>query len=454
MNITVIGVGYVGIVTGIVHAYFGNRVVCVDNDRDKINKLNQGILPIYEPGLKEMLSKVRSNITFTSDYNEGMKNVEVIFIAVDTPSEADGSPNVSHVHAVANSIAHSLIADGVIIVNKSTVPIGCGCWVESLIHEAFKEKYGAVYKKVFYIVSNPEFLREGSAVFDMLYPDRIILGTDSEYAKEKMIRLYEPFVEQTFDTPSHIQGLKQKNKPVVVETDIVSAELIKYTANAFLALKISFINEIACLSEKLGADILDVAEGIGLDQRIGKDFLNAGVGWGGSCFGKDTNALIHIAKNYGIDFNITKACRKVNYDMRKNIVKKIQSELKIIDGRTIALMGLSFKPNTDDLRDSPAIDIARELLELNAKVKVYDPVAMERAKTELTGLNIEYADTVEALFEQADGAVLVTEWPIFNEIDWNMMKEKMRHSLIFDGRNYFDHNKLESLGFRVIGVGR
>lgn len=452
MNVTVIGVGYVGIVTGIVHAYLGNDVVCIDSDKQKIAKLNQGILPIYEPGLEELFYKIRDNITFTEDYALALKNSEIVFVAVGTPSKEDGSPSDKNIREVVNYLVQHLIKEDVIIVNKSTVPIGSGNWMQSRIDEELKKKYGT--KKLFHIVSNPEFLREGSAIYDMLYPDRIILGADNEYAKKKLLSLYEPIVKRTFIPPSHIEEVQYESKPVIFETNIVTAELIKYSANAFLALKISFINEIACLSERIGADIIDVANGIGLDKRIGKSFLEAGIGWGGSCFGKDTDALMHIAKEYDINLNIVNECRKLNYDMRKLAVKKIQSELKIVAGKTIGIMGLTFKPGTDDLRDSPAIDIAQELLKLNAKVRAYDPVAMERAKIQFEGMEIEYVKSLEDLFEQADGVVLATSWSMFPKIDWNAIKEKMRFPLLFDGRNCLDQEKMKSIGFRIIGVGR
>ena len=452
MNVTVIGVGYVGIVTGIGHAYLGNDVVCIDSDKQKIAKLNQGILPIYEPGLEELFYKIRDNITFTEDYALALKNSEIVFVAVGTPSKEDGSPSDKNIREVVNYLVQHLIKEDVIIVNKSTVPIGSGNWMQSRIDEELKKKYGT--KKLFHIVSNPEFLREGSAIYDMLYPDRIILGADNEYAKKKLLSLYEPIVKRTFIPPSHIEEVQYESKPVIFETNIVTAELIKYSANAFLALKISFINEIACLSERIGADIIDVANGIGLDKRIGKSFLEAGIGWGGSCFGKDTDALMHIAKEYDINLNIVNECRKLNYDMRKLAVKKIQSELKIVAGKTIGIMGLTFKPGTDDLRDSPAIDIAQELLKLNAKVRAYDPVAMERAKIQFEGMEIEYVKSLEDLFEQADGVVLATSWSMFPKIDWNAIKEKMRFPLLFDGRNCLDQEKMKSIGFRIIGVGR
>ena len=452
MNVTVIGVGYVGIVTGIVHAYLGNDVVCIDSDKQKIAKLNQGILPIYEPGLEELFYKIRDNITFTEDYALALKNSEIVFVAVGTPSKEDGSPSDKNIREVVNYLVQHLIKEDVIIVNKSTVPIGSGNWMQSRIDEELKKKYGT--KKLFHIVSNPEFLREGSAIYDMLYPDRIILGADNEYAKKKLLSLYEPIVKRTFIPPSHIEEVQYESKPVIFETNIVTAELIKYSANAFLALKISFINEIACLSERIGADIIDVANGIGLDKRIGKSFLEAGIGCGGSCFGKDTDALMHIAKEYDINLNIVNECRKLNYDMRKLAVKKIQSELKIVAGKTIGIMGLTFKPGTDDLRDSPAIDIAQELLKLNAKVRAYDPVAMERAKIQFEGMEIEYVKSLEDLFEQADGVVLATSWSMFQKIDWNAIKEKMRFPLLFDGRNCLDQEKMKSIGFRIIGVGR
>ena len=454
MKIAVVGTGYVGLATGIVQAYLGNEVICLDNDHDKIEKLKRGILTIYEPGLEELFDSSRDNISFTTDYRQAVTGAEIIIISVGTPSNADGTPNVKSIHEAATRIGQSLARDNVIIVNKSTVPIGSGKWVEMLIREAFRARNDPEVGCAFHVVSNPEFLREGSAIYDTLYPDRIVLGTDNEYAKDKMVALLKPIMEHSFEKPLFLPDKGKLHQPALVITDMVTAELIKYSSNAFLALKISFINEIGCISEMIDADILKVAEGVGLDKRIGPDFLKAGIGWGGSCFGKDTITLINTAKEYGLHLNIIDACIKVNSSMRSNMIKKIQAELKILKGKTIGIMGLSFKPDTDDLRDSPAVDIAKKLVGMGTKVRAFDPMTMEKARQEFDGLDIEYVSSYEKLFDKADAVVLATEWLVFREVDWAGLINIMRIPLVFDGRNFLDRARLEKIGYKVIGVGR
>ncbi|NDF15427.1 UDP-glucose/GDP-mannose dehydrogenase family protein, partial [bacterium] len=341
----------------------------------------------------------------------------------------------------------------VVIVNKSTVPIGSGNWVESLVRDAYR---AANPKKAsaFVVASNPEFLREGSALTDMLYADRVVVGADDQKALEVLRRLYQPLLEQTFEAPAFLPRPEGFRAVHFLTSDLQSAELIKYAANAFLALKISFINEIAELSEKVGADIQHVSRGIGLDSRIGNRFLQAGIGWGGSCFGKDTAALISTGKEYGLSMPITQAAREVNSRQRARMVEILMSELKILKGRKIGILGLSFKPFTDDLRDAPAFDISVRLLERGAKVVAFDPVSMDRAKKEWKGTEIEYASTAEAVFSEADAVLLVTEWPEFKGIAFETCAASMKNRLILDGRGLLDPARLASSGIRLITLGK
>jgi UDPglucose 6-dehydrogenase len=339
-------------------------------------------------------------------------------------------------------------------VNKSTVPIGCGNWVEALVRESFEARNGHRPKGRFSVASNPEFLREGSALRDSLYPDRVVLGADDPRALDCLYALYKPVLEQTFAAPAFLPRPEGLGAVPLITTDLASAELIKYAANAFLSLKVSFINEVAQLAEKVGADITQIGKGIGLDARIGHRFLEAGIGWGGSCFGKDTSALIATAREYGLTMPIVQAAREVNYRQRDRVVEKLLSELKILKGRTIGLLGLAFKPHTDDLRDAPALDIARKLIERGAKVRAHDPVAQARARREFPDLPICYADTLELLAFEADALLLVTEWPDYREAPWEEMAGVMRTPLIVDGRNFLDRARLEQSGFRYLGMGR
>src|SRR5271170_7219963 len=361
MKVWIIGTGYVGLTTGVCLGYLGHKVTCIDSDTNKIGMLQAGKTPIYEPFLTELMAAAQPNLQFCTDYAGAVKDADVIFIAVGTPPSADGSPDLRYLSEAARGIGQHYDGNFAVVVNKSTVPIGSGNWVGSLVREAFQQSNGRKADGVFAVASNPEFLREGSALHDSLYPDRVVIGADERQTAEVLYSLYRPILDQNFQAPPYLPRPEELAAVPLISTDLASAELIKYAANAFLALKISYINEIGQLSEKVGADIAQVAKGIGLDARIGTRFLQAGIGWGGSCFGKDTSALIATAAEYGLEMPIVKAACEINRRQRERVVDKLLAELRILKGRTIGLLGLAFKPNTDDLREAPAIDIARRL---------------------------------------------------------------------------------------------
>ncbi|WP_245575099.1 UDP-glucose dehydrogenase family protein [Meiothermus rufus] len=453
MKVAVIGTGYVGITTGVTLAYVGHQVTCVDVDPQKLALLRAGKAPIYEPNLEELMHLARERLRFTDTYAEAVPEANVIYIAVGTPPTADGSPDLRYVQAAAEGIGQHLSEKFTVIVNKSTVPIGSGNWVESLVQAAYEARHGKRAKGTFAVASNPEFLREGSAIYDSLYPDRIVVGAERTEALEVLYNLYRPILEQSFIEPAFQPRPNTMKAVPLISADLASAELIKYAANAFLSVKISFINEIANLAERVGADITQIARGIGLDSRIGPRFLQAGIGWGGSCFGKDTAALIATAKEYGLSMPIVEAAREVNYRQRERIIEKLQRELKILKGRTIGLLGLTFKPNTDDLRDSPALDLAERLLRHGVRVRVHDPVALEKAKQQNPDLAVEYYQSVLELAEEADALVLVTDWAIYRELDWESLAQLMKNPLVVDGRNFLDKKRLIKAGFQHVGVG-
>jgi len=453
MKVAVIGSGYVGITTGVTMAYIGHQVTCVDVDPRKLALLRSGKAHIYEPGLEELMYVARERLTFTDSYAEAIPDSDVIFVAVGTPSTPDGSPDLRFVQAAAEGIGHHLNGAFAVIVNKSTVPIGSGNWVESLVQTAYETKNGKKARGNFAVASNPEFLREGSAIYDSLYPDRIVVGAEREEALKMLYNLYRPLIEQSFAEPSFQPRPNAMKAVPLISADLASAELIKYAANAFLSVKISFINEIGALAERVGADVTQIARGIGLDSRIGPRFLQAGIGWGGSCFGKDTAALVSTGKEYGLSMPIVQAAREVNYRQRERMIEKLQRELKILKGRTIGLLGLAFKPNTDDLRDSPALDMAQRLIKHGAKVRVHDPIALEQAKQQNPDLAIEYCESVMDLAEDADAVVLVTDWAIYRDLDWEGMAKLMKKPLVVDGRNFLDKQRLTRAGFHHVGVG-
>ncbi len=426
-KIAIIGTGYVGLTTGVCLAHLGHKITCVDKNKNKVRKLKKGIIPIYEPGLNEILKKHQRNIEFTTNLKNAVNKSEVIFITVGTPSRKDRDIDMTYFKRAINEVAN-LLKEYKVIVNKSTVPVSTGDWTKKEI-----KKY---YKGDFAVVSNPEFLREGSALKDFLGPDRIVIGVEDKKAKNIMLDIYS-----SIKTPKII-------------TDIRSAELIKYASNAFLATKISFINEIATICEKTGGDIEKVAEGIGYDKRIGKHFLKAGIGFGGSCFPKDIDGLIKIADKKNYNFRLLKAVSLVNKNQQKNFVRKIKKILKKINGDTICIWGLSFKPNTDDVRKSPAIEIIKRLQKTNYKIRVYDPIAIENAKRELSLKNIKFYKSAFEAVKNSDVLVLVTEWPEFSEIDMKKVKNLMRRPYFLDGRNQFEPKKMKKLGFYYQSIGR
>ncbi len=433
MRITVIGTGYVGLVAGTCFAESGNTVTCIDIDAEKVRKLRDGIIPIYEPGLEELLRRnVRDErLFFTTSYEEGMKDAEIAFIAVGTPPGEDGSADVQYVLAAAKSIAEQM-KGYMVVVDKSTVPVGTAAKVAETISAHTNHEFD--------VVSNPEFLKEGTAIDDFLKPNRVVIGSSSERAKRIMDDLYEPFV--------------RTGNPII-HMDVPSAELTKYAANAMLATRISFMNEIANVCDLVGANVDHVRRGIGSDERIGSRFLFSGVGYGGSCFPKDVKAIVHTADQNGYDFKILKAVEHVNELQKQLLFRFITDRFgKDLSGKRFALWGLAFKPNTDDMREAPAIVLANALVEAGATVVAHDPEAMEEAKEIYLGDKIEYANGPMAAVEGADALVLVTEWNEFRRPDFDRIKASLKQPVIFDGRNIWSRTKLEAMGFEYRGIGR
>ncbi|MBI5390923.1 UDP-glucose/GDP-mannose dehydrogenase family protein [Candidatus Woesearchaeota archaeon] len=430
MDITVIGTGYVGLTLGVCLASLGNSVTCVDIDAGKINQLREGIIPIYEPGLKDLLGINKERLIFTTDFKKGVETAEVIFLAVGTPSNADGSVDLQYVLAAAKSIGEHM-NEYKLIVNKSTVPVGCADLVKATVSKNLKHGIH------FDMASNPEFLREGQAIHDFLEPDRIVIGVETERAKEIMLQIYK--------------SIEKPERPVMV-TDVKSAELIKYASNAFLATKISFINEIARYCEKTGADVKEVAKGMGLDSRIGGSFLQAGAGYGGSCFPKDVKALMDMGIKATTPFEILTATEKVNEEQKKEISNKAKKMLGSVHGKKIGVWGLAFKPKTDDMREAPSLTIIKELLEEGANIVAFDPVAKEVSKRLLPG--IVYAKTPAEAAEAADLLILITEWDEFKYLDFKKIKNVMKQPQILDARNAFDPKEMKELGFVYRGIGR
>ncbi|MEW6525298.1 MAG: UDP-glucose/GDP-mannose dehydrogenase family protein [Spirochaetota bacterium] len=442
MKISVVGTGYVGLVTGTCFAVMGNTVICVDTDSDKIEKLKKGIIPIYEPGLDELVVEnyKKGNLLFTTDIKEALEKTNVMFIAVGTPMGEDGSADLRHVLDVAQSIGRFMTHD-MIVVDKSTVPVGTAEKVKATIQEELKKR-GVTFKVT--VVSNPEFLKEGAAVEDFMRPDRVIIGTDDDEALNVMKELYAPF------THSHER---------FIAMDIRSAEMTKYAANAMLATKISFMNEMANICEKVGADVNMVRIGIGSDHRIGYSFIYPGVGYGGSCFPKDVQALIKTSRDYGYEPKIITAVEEVNARQKLSLVDKVVKRFgQDLSGKVFAIWGLAFKPETDDMREAASITIIKELLKRNAKVKAYDPKATEQAKGYyLKGLqNIEYCDSKYDALTGAEALLLVTEWKEFRSPDFDEVKKRLKNPVIFDGRNQYNIKKLQKDGFEIyqIGVGK
>jgi UDPglucose 6-dehydrogenase len=458
MRVTVIGTGYVGTVTGACLSYLGHRVTCVDTDEAKISKLRRGESPIYEPHLPELLARAadRGGIDFTTDLRGAVAESDVIFIAVGTPPLPTGEADLSYLASAAHGIGAAM--DGAryrVVVNKSTVPVGSGNLVETLVREGIQEASPAGRREIrFGVASNPEFLREGCAVADSLYPDRIVVGASDARTLDVMRELYAPLVAQSFSPPPGVPRPASMGEVKLLSATLTSAEMIKYAANAFLAMKIGFANEIANICERVGAEAPEVMAGMGLDSRIGARFLNPGVGWGGSCFGKDIRALLHTAAEYGYEGKLLRASLEVNAAQRQMVVQKLQEKLFILKGRTIGLLGLAFKPDTDDLRDAPSIYLAERLLQIDARVKAYDPIAMPACREQRPDLKIRYAESALDLAQDADALVVVTEWRQFLDLDLRQLAQAMATPILVDGRNLFSPEEAIAAGFDYTGVGR
>ncbi len=428
-KICVLGAGYVGLVTGTCFADLGNQVICVDIDEEKIAKLKAGIMPFYEPGLEEMVRRNAQSgrLRFTTSYPEGIKEAEFVFIAVDTPSGAEGEADLKYIRMAAEGIAE-VMDHPLIIVNKSTVPIGTGDWVAEIVEDYADPEIE------FAVVSNPEFLREGAAIGDFLNPDRIVLGSTNREAAEQVAQLYLSL-----------------RAPIMI-TDLRTAEMIKYASNAYLANRISFINEIASICEKLGADVKEVAIGMGYDKRIGPDYLDAGLGWGGSCFPKDVKALEHMASTHGCHPQLLRAVMEINRDQKMRVIQALREVVGTLHGKTIGILGLAFKPNTDDMRQAPSIEVIHLLTNEGVRIKAYDPAAMPVAKRILP--DVTYCQDAYEVAKDSDALIAVTEWNEFQHLDMVRIKELMRQPILIDGRNIYDPQKLGELGFIYRGVGR
>jgi UDPglucose 6-dehydrogenase len=438
VNISIIGSGYVGLVTGACLAELGNKVICADNDNKKITELKKGLMPIYEPGLEELIEiNVRKKrLKFSLNIRDAVLGAEVIFIAVGTPSLENGEADLTGIENVARNIAVNMTGYR-LIVEKSTVPVETGEWVKQTISNYVKRNIK------FDVASNPEFLREGSAISDFMRPDRIVIGVESKKAREILVSLYKPL-----------------NAAILI-TNIKSAELIKHASNSFLATKISFINAVSRICEKVGANVLEVAQGLGLDKRIGRAFLDAGVGYGGSCFPKDVDAFIKISEKLGYDFQLLKAVKKINLEQKTALLNKIKDTLWIIKDKTIGILGLSFKPNTDDIRQAPSLDIIQALLQEGACIRAYDPQAIDKAKEALGRINIRPSQKCRIKFckdpydvcKSSDCLLIITEWDEFKELDFLRVRKLLKRPFIIDGRNIYEPKSLKRLGFIYTGIG-
>lgn len=437
MKIAIVGTGYVGLVTGTCFAEMGTEVFCIDIDHNKIDKLKNGIIPIFEPGLDEMVERNHKagRLNFTTDLSSILNEVDIVFSAVGTPPDEDGSADLKYVLDVARTIGQEL-NKYMVIVTKSTVPVGTAKLIKKTIQNEL-DKRGLTDLK-FDVASNPEFLKEGAAITDFMQPDRVVVGVESEEAKQLMERLYKPFTLNNYR---------------IIYTDIPSAEMIKYAANAMLATRISFMNDIANMCEIVGADINMVRKGIGADVRIGSKFLYAGCGYGGSCFPKDVKALIHTADNLGYEMKILEAVEEVNESQKKILFEKLMKYYdNDIKGKTIAVWGLAFKPKTDDMREAPSLVIIDKILEAGGKVKAYDPVAMEEAKR-ILGDSITYAKDIYDATLEADAILMVTEWNEFRLPTWEVIKKTMKKPVVFDGRNIYNKQEMNEIGFDYFGIG-
>ena len=430
IKICIIGTGYVGLVTGVCLAEIGHSVICIDNNKEKINKLKRGVSPIFEPGLSDLIKKniKKGGLLFSEDIDYGVKNSNVIFICVNTPTQKNGKTDLRYIQTVAKEVARAMDTYKV-IVSKSTMPVG----TSQKIKEIMKRLHNP--KVTFDIVSNPEFLREGTAIKDFLKPDRIVMGTETEKAKKIMASIYKPI------------------KAPIIFTGIEASEIIKHACNSFLATKISFINAVANICEKNGGEIEEVAMAMGLDERIGKSFLRAGIGFGGSCFPKDVAAFTRVAKDSGYDFKLLKEVQKINWRQREQFVKKVESVIPNLKGKKIGVLGLSFKPDTDDMREAPSIDIIKSLLAKGATIKAYDPVAMEKAE-HIFHNSISYSNNMYEVMKDSDALLILTEWSQFLKIDFQKAKKLLKSPIIVDGRNMFNPEKMGKMGFVYYSVGR
>lgn len=437
MNIAIVGTGYVGLVTGACFAEMGINVICIDIDKRKIDLLNKGEMPIYEPGIQELVVKnvKEGRLSFSTNLKDNLDKVSIVFSAVGTPPDEDGSADLKYVLDVARTVGQNM-KDYVLLVTKSTVPVGTAPKVRAAIQEEL-DKRGVSFE--FDVASNPEFLKEGAAIKDFMSPDRVVVGVESERAALLMERLYKPFVLNGFP---------------IIFMDIASAEMSKYAANAMLATRISFMNEIARLCEVTGANVEMVRKGIGSDKRIGMSFLYAGAGYGGSCFPKDVKALFHTGEEYGVPMKIVEAVESVNEEQKAVVYKKLLKAFNgNISGKTVAVWGLSFKPDTDDMREAPSLVVIDNLIKAGAKVKVFDPVAMEEAKMRI-GAKVEYCNSIYDASQGADAIALMTEWKQFRLPSWSKVKQLMKGNVIIDGRNIYDHSELVSEGFIHYSIGK
>lgn len=454
VKVAVIGAGYVGLTTGAVLAYLGHQVTCVDKDQAKLALVRQGKSPIHEYGLEDLMALAAHNIRFTDRIQEAAAGAEVILIAVGTPARSDGGADVRHVEAAAREVAAVLLPGGAYtLAIKSTVPVGTNIRVAGVVRQVLAAR-GLDHEVTAHIVSNPEFLREGRALHDTFYPDRIVVGAEQPEALAVMRRLYRPILEQTFAPPPFLPRPEGYALPPLVSADPASAEMAKYASNAFLALKISFINEIAGLCERLGADVTAVARAMGLDRRIGSRFLEAGLGWGGSCLPKDTAALLAMAEEHEYAMPIVAASREVNLRHRYAVVEKLERTVRGLRGKVVGVLGAAFKPGTDDVRESPALHVVRILVEKGAHVRVHDPVALGSARQALDGLEVEFCRDPYAMAAGAEALVLATDWPEYRHLDLARLAESMRNPILLDGRNLFDPEQVRAAGWIYLGVGR
>jgi len=458
MKIAMIGAGYVGLTTAVVLAYLNHDVAAVEKDEGKLDLLQEGKSPIHEPGIQSLLEEVQHAIRFTPSVAEVVPEAELILIAVGTPPKKNGEADTQHVEQAAREVAEVCLPDRhYTLVVKSTVPIGTNQRVAKVVESVFSTR--GIRGNVS-VASNPEFLQEGLALQGALYPDRIVVGANSDEAIETLRRLYKPILDQTFDPPSEFPRPSAYHLPPMMTTDPNSAEMIKYAANTFLALKISFINEIAGLCEEVAADVTEVARGIGLDARIGNQFLRAGLGWGGSWYPKDTSALLGVAAQSGYEMPITEAARTVNFRQRARIIEKLRGILKPLKGKTIGILGLAFKPNTDDVREAPSLDIIRDLVAAGATVRAHDPIAIESAQRALSGkdpsanASLYFTENIDELAYNADALVLVTEWELYHRLQLRKLAKQMKTPILIDGRNVYAPAEARAAGFHYIGVGR